>query len=115
MGRTDVDRLIAELAVGKPTAIPSEMTFASKEDVELAMMAEELEGRKQDRKQRGTFSICIFIFVAIYMMVALVILALTGADVFELSDTVLVALLTTTTADVIGIFILVAKYLFHTN
>lgn len=81
--------------------------------IELEYKREELESRKQDRKQRGQFSIWIFGFMGIYMMLALVILGLSGSDVFDISDTVLVSLLTTTTADVIGIFIIVAKYLFH--
>lgn len=81
--------------------------------VELEYKKEELESRKQDRKQRGQFSIWIFGFMGIYMVLALVILGLSGSGVFDISDTVLVSLLTTTTADVIGIFIIVAKYLFH--
>ena len=92
------------------TEASSEITIA---DVELEMKKEELESRKQDRKQRGQFSIWIFGFMGIYMVLALVILGLSGSGVFDISDTVLVSLLTTTTADVIGIFIIVAKYLFH--
>lgn len=92
------------------TEASSEITIA---DVELEMKKEELESRKQDRKQRGRFSIWIFGFMGVYMFLILVALALSGAGVLTLSDTVLVSLLTTTTADVIGIFIIVAKYLFH--
>ena len=82
-------------------------------DIELAMQQEELESRKQDRKQRGKFSIWIFGFMGAYMLCILVVLVVSGRGVLQLSDTVLVSLLTTTTADVIGIFIIVAKYLFH--
>ena len=81
--------------------------------VELEYKREELESRKQDRKQRGRFSIWIFGFMGIYMILVLAGLYFVGCGVLSLSDTVLVALLTTTTADVIGIFIIVAKYLFH--
>ena len=47
------------------------------------------------------------------MVIVLIVLALAGFGVLLLSDTVLIALLTTTTADVIGIFLVVVKYLFY--
>lgn len=88
-------------------------SILTKEDVELELQKEELESRRQDRRQRGRFSIWIFGFMGVYMVFILAVLVLAGAGVLSLSDTVLVSLLTTTTADVIGIFIIVAKYLFH--
>lgn len=51
--------------------------------------------------------------MCVYMAVALLIVFLCGLFVMYLSDTVLVTLLTTTLADVIGIFGFVAKYLYH--
>ena len=81
--------------------------------VELEYKKEELESRKQDRKQRGRFSIWIFGFMGFYMILVLAGLCLVGCKVLTLSDTVIISLLTTATADVIGIFIIVAKYLFH--
>ena len=81
--------------------------------IELEYKREELESRKQDRKQRGHFSIWIFGFMGVYMLSILVVLILSGCGILILNDTVLISLLTTTTADVIGIFIIVAKYLFH--
>lgn len=47
------------------------------------------------------------------MVLALVILILSGCEVLEFSNGVIVSLLTTTTANVIGLFAVVAKYLFH--
>lgn len=83
------------------------------DDVELELKKEELESRRQDRRQRGRFSVWIFGFMGIYMLFILGILILAGCNVLIINDTVLISLLTTTTADVIGIFIIVAKYLFH--
>lgn len=83
------------------------------EDVELELKKEELEGKRQDRKQRGQFSIWIFGFMGVYMLSILTVLILAGCKTLVLSDTVIISLLTTTTADVIGVFIIVAKYLFH--
>lgn len=94
----------------------------SKDDIELEIskvnlehQRETLEGKKQDRKQRGVFSVCIFGFVCLYIVAVLAIVVLCGADVLSLDTTLLVTLLSSTTANVIGIFIIVAKYLFHSN
>lgn len=70
-------------------------------------------GIKQDRKQRKIFSYVIFAFMCLYMAVSLIIVFLCGKFVLFLSDGVLIALLTTTLANVIGIFNFVAKYLFN--
>lgn len=81
--------------------------------VDIEKLKEELESLKQDRQQRKVLSIALFIFMCVYMAVALLIVFLCGLFVMYLSDTVLVTLLTTTLADVIGIFGFVAKYLYH--
>lgn len=81
--------------------------------VDIEKLKEELESLKQDRRQRKVLSIALFIFMCVYMAVALLIVFLCGLFVMYLSDTVLVTLLTTTLADVIGIFSFVTKYLYH--
>ena len=96
------------------TSSSGEKNFSEREkEIQLEQRREELEGIKQDRKQRGAFSMRIFLFVCVYMVLALAILCLSGGCVFEISDTVLIAMLTTTTANVIGLFVVVANYLFH--
>ena len=74
---------------------------------------EEIEGLKQDREQRKIFSYVIFGFMCLYMLASLVIVYLSGRRTILLSDSVLITLLTTSLANVIGIFNFVAKYLFH--
>lgn len=76
---------------------------------------EALEGQKQDRAQRKEFADMIFRFAEVYMLcvLGLLIMAGVGDDNFNLSDGVLIAILGTTTANVIGVFNFVAKYLFH--
>lgn len=81
--------------------------------VDIEKLKEELESLKQDRQQMKVLSIALFIFMCVYMAVALLIVFLCGLFVMYLSDTVLVTLLTTTLADVIGIFSFVTKYLYH--
>lgn len=93
--------------------VNEEHTANNKEELELARLQEELVGLKQDREQRKIFSYCLFGFMCLYMATALVIVILSGYFTILLSDTVLITLLTTTLADVIGVFAFVAKYLFH--
>lgn len=91
-----------------------EIDLSSSEDtIKRAQLLEEYYSKKQDREQRKTFSFRIFMFVCVYMTFALAILVFCGASALRLSDSVIVALLTTTTANVIGLFAVVAKYLFH--
>lgn len=82
---------------------------------ENELLAEKLEGQKQDRDQRKEFAIRIFNFLSLYMFGVFFILIMSGigCNNFYLSDTVLITLLGTTTATVIGVFNFVARYLFH--
>lgn len=73
---------------------------------------EEIEGLRQDRLQRKIFGYIIFGFMCIYMLSVLVIVYFIGFDVAILSDKVIITLLTTSLASVIGVFNFVAKYLF---
>lgn len=73
-------------------------------------------GDSQDRNQRKEFAERIFSFVCLYMFAVFLILFLCGSSGrFNLSDTVLMTLLGTTTANVIGILIIVVTYLFSRN
>ena len=71
-------------------------------------------GDTQDRDQRKEFAERVFHFAAIYMAFVGLILFLSGTidNGFHLSDSVLVTLLRTTTANVIGILAIVVTYLF---
>lgn len=82
---------------------------------ENEILAEKLKGQQQDRDQRKEFALKIFNFVSLYMFGVFFILILCGinSNDFSLSDTVLVTLLGTTTATIIGVFNFVARYLFH--
>ncbi len=81
--------------------------------IDIEKLREEVESLKQDRRQRKYLSYALFLFMCVYMAAALVVVFLCGFSVMYLSDTVLGILLTTTLADVIGIFSFVAKYLYH--
>lgn len=74
----------------------------------------ENESETQNKEQRKDFSERIYSFAAIYMFFVFLILFLSGTETtnFNLSDNVLITLLGTTTANVIGILIIVVTYLF---
>lgn len=82
---------------------------------QIEKLKEEIEGLKQDRSQRKIFSYVIFGFMCVYMVAVLVIVYLNGFHVMDFPNSVMVTLLTTSLANVIGIFNFVAKYLFHTK
>ena len=111
----DDDALISELNKWITTKTDNiEIGLSSSEDtIKRAQLLEDYFGKKQDREQRGKFSLWIFVFVCAYMVLALIILILCGYGVLDLPNGVIVAMLTTTTANVIGLFAIVAKYLFH--
>lgn len=78
---------------------------------------EDLENKKQNRNQRKSYANKFFVFLCVYMGLVFLVLILCGFSLFgfTLSDTVLIALITTTTANVIGIFAFVIHYLFPTK
>jgi hypothetical protein len=84
-------------------------------DVELATKREILEGNRLDRLERKRFAQNIFWLLVGFLFLTLSIVALSGLHALHLSDTVIVTLLATTTADVVGIFIFVVKYLFKSK
>ena len=84
---------------------------------ELEIRQEDLAGQKQDRDQRKKFANKIFWLLISFLFVSLGIVALSGCCKihFHLSDTILITLLATTSADVIGVFLFVVRYLFKAN
>lgn len=73
-----------------------------------------LKDRGQDRDQRKEFADRIFNLIKWYLVGVFVLLFLSGAPFhFHLDNEIFIILLGTTTANVIGIFAFVARYLFH--
>lgn len=78
---------------------------------------EETEGIKQDREERKVYAGKTFSLLCVYMVCVGVLLLMSGYSEpenakFHLSDPVLIAILGTTTTNVLGIFYFVANYLF---
>lgn len=81
--------------------------------VELDLKKEVLEGAKQDREQRRKFANRVFILIAIYLGIVLIALFFCGFGMMSLNQSVIITLLSTMTANVIGIFAMVVRYLFY--
>ena len=77
-------------------------------------MRAELEDRAQDRNQRKTYGSRLFWLIIIWLIVSGLIVLLQGFSFvpFKLSVTVLTTLIGSTTASVLGLFAIVANYLF---
>lgn len=73
---------------------------------------EDLKGRKQDRKERKVYANLCFTLITIWLTMVLLIFVAIGKKSLVYSDNVIVTLLTTTTIEVIGIFLIIARYLF---
>ena len=79
----------------------------------IQRLDEEIKDLQQDREQRKYLSYALFGFMCFYMLIALSIVFCCGFGWMTLHDKVVITLMTTTLADVIGIFSFVVKYLYH--
>lgn len=89
--------------------------------IEKELKEEKLKGRIQDREERKRYAKSTFSFLKRYTNLMILIIFLSGANgslwcldlsKFYLSDTVLVTLISTSLASIVGIFAFVMKYLF---
>lgn len=73
---------------------------------------------QQDRKERKTYATRIFWLVCLWLAVIVALVVLQGflgqGRWFSLSDSVLIAIATTTTASVTALLVVVVRYLFRT-
>lgn len=116
-----LDRLLSQLEASSAEAGEqnNSVTFADLErqdkQLDLRLKETQVKSQEQDREQRGKFAKMIFWVVVGYLAVVLLIVILGGAKVLFTTDTVLITLLGTTTANVISLLVIVAKYLFHSK
>lgn len=88
--------------------LPSILQNPDKNDME----EQEKERFKQDTEFRKHFSNWVMSIVPTWLGLTMVLLFLTGFGCTRFSDTVVVALLTTTTANVLGLAFIVLKGMF---
>jgi hypothetical protein len=111
--------VIQETGVPPPTNEPD--AIAEKQQFERQTRALTLEDLRNDVTARRRFARHIFNFMVIWMAIvvglvlanAISIPAMHNYATFHLSDAVLITLVSTTTGTVIGVFLIVAKYLYR--
>jgi len=111
----DFDKAFASLTEKFGNKNSAEVNMSSdRETIMRAHLYENYLGKKQDRTLRKEFGDKIYNFVAMYMFAVFFILVLSGisGNGFVLSDSVLITILGTTTANVIGILVIVTTYYF---
>ena len=82
-------------------------------DYEEEFSRAQLKRLLDDNKARKKFSVFIFAITVLWMFLVLFIVVQCSRKVFILSDSVLIALITTTTANVFGFFYVVVNYIFN--
>lgn len=71
-----------------------------------------LKGRKQDRRERKRYAELVFRLVCWWLVVVMALVCCSGVGVVRLDEMVLTTIVGSTTASVVAIFVVVAKYLF---
>ena len=82
---------------------------------ELKTLQEQNRTLAQNNEERKTYAKYIFGLTSVWALLIFVILFLVGVKRIYISDTVIVTLITSTTINFFGFFVLVIKYLFNTK
>lgn len=84
--------------------------------IETALIKHELNRRRSEHALRVAYASGLFILVRVWLIVILLVVIAAGSSCkyfsLEISDHVLIALLTTTTVSVLGLFFAALKYVF---
>lgn len=89
---------------------------ANEIDLTINLTQQEISDRIQDREERKKYAYRTFIFLSSFTAVVLIITIAAGFSEklgFKLDNTVLISLITSSLASIVGIFILVMRYLFR--
>ncbi|OAV76134.1 hypothetical protein Barb7_00214 [Bacteroidales bacterium Barb7] len=83
----------------------------------LSLQKEELYSKRQDREERKRFANKIFALLVGFLVIVFAVLFFCGFQSvpFALFDIAIVTLLGTSSANVIGIFVFVVRYLFNST
>ena len=84
----------------------------SKEEAEIRALDEQTEADLQVREQRPLWAKRVFGTSLGWLTAVLLLVAAQGLGLLHLADSVLIALITTTTANILGTFVIVLKFIF---
>lgn len=98
---------------------PQPEASLERERLENDRLREAVKGLQQDTSERKRYALAFFLLSCVWILVITAILMLQGFGSFwfgrfpfKLSESVILAVIGSTTANVIGILLVVAKYLF---
>lgn len=99
---------------GPPDLGTSTSYDQGKDDLDQARQQAEIEDLIQDRDQRKVYGTRLFRLMVSWLCGVFIVIVLSGFNLFsfKLSTTVLTTLIGSTTASVLGLFAIVANYLF---
>jgi hypothetical protein len=116
---TAIDAQVEIIAATAPTEIEAAVSASvelERLQLENDKLGAEVETLQQDREERKKYAHRVFILMAAWLAAMIVLVTLAGFKTswysFSLSDAVILAMIGSTTASVIGIFLIVATYLF---
>ncbi|MGO9638691.1 MAG: hypothetical protein ACLPXT_05445 [Terracidiphilus sp.] len=117
---TDLTDLIAAINSSAVEAVPEEPDVRAnleKDSVELDQKRAELESFKQDTGERKRYAKKIFILTCTWVTGIYILMLLEGFGgfwcwAFHLSDSIMLAAIGSTTANIIGVFFIVTRYFF---
>ena len=100
--------------LSKVSSEPDSESRGEDEAIQREHQRAKLADVKQDTKLRRNFSYHIFLLILAWLVFVGVMILLEGFRFkgFYLGNPIMIALITTTTGSVIGIFLIVARYLF---
>jgi hypothetical protein len=105
----------------EPDSPVADANSAYNAEINYLLKKEVLASLQQNNRDRFIFARYTFIITCVWIFIVISIVFLNGlrypdgSPVLQLSDPVLIALITTTTLNVFGFFLLVIKFLFNTG
>ncbi len=100
--------------------LPDSFSSLELDNNELRKKNEELKDLIQDRKERKNYASKLYWLILLWLFIMLLFILFQGlgfipftSNNYKLSDTVLITLISTTTANVAAFFLVVVKYLFR--
>jgi hypothetical protein len=106
----DVQKVILESSPSEPDS--DVRVDLERERLEIERLRTDLNSLKNDITARKVYVGLTYFLVIVWLGLIIWIIIATGSGWYKLSDTVLVALITTTTLNVLGLFLVVTQYLF---
>lgn len=109
-GDTGRDEKLSKITSALLASVSKTPDKKTKEEIKASLYH---ENEKQNIVLRRKYAIVTGIGVIIWYVIVLLIVVLTGAKCLNLSDAILITLITTSTVNLLGVLTIIVKYLFN--